>query len=66
ALSPSIAKNMVKVREARRAYRRFYAQCFWSYDPNYKITLEDIPWVAKTLMKNGNHETWSIGAKLCR
>ena len=23
---------MVRVREARRAYRRFFAQCFWSYD----------------------------------
>jgi hypothetical protein len=37
---------MVKVREARRAFHDFYASCFWSYDPNYRITLQDVPWVA--------------------
>ena len=56
---------MVKVREARRAYRRYHTQCFWSFDPAYRVTLADVPWVAKQLMEHGGREGWEIGAKLC-
>ncbi len=64
-LDSEAARNMVRVREARRAYRRFYSQCFWSYDPEYPIALTDVEWVAQQLMKNGGHEAWQVGAKLC-
>ena len=60
------ARKMVKVREARRAYRRFHAQCFWSYAPALKITASDIPWVSEQLMKQGGREAWQTAAKLCR
>jgi hypothetical protein len=36
-LDPETAREMVRVREARRAYRRFHARCFWSFDPDYRI-----------------------------
>jgi hypothetical protein len=57
---------MVQVREARRAFRRFYATCFWSYRPDLVITAADVPWVAEQLMKHGNREAWNVGARLCR
>lgn len=57
---------MVKVREARRAFARFHALCFWSFDPSYKIGLNDVPWVAKQLMVHGGRAGWEIGSKLCR
>jgi hypothetical protein len=57
---------MVRVREARRAFRRFRTSCFWSYRPDLEISTHDIPWVAEQLMKHGNREAWRIGAKLCR
>lgn len=57
---------MVKVREARRAFRKFHTQCFWSFDPNYDVTPADVPWVAKQLMAYGGRAGWDIGAKLCR
>ena len=60
------AKNMTRVREARRAYKKYHAQCFWSYDPNYKINLQDVKWVADQLKKNGDRRLWLLGAKLCR
>ena len=65
-LAPEAARDMVRVREARRAYRRFRTSCFWSYRPDLVITRDDIPWVAEQLMKQGNREAWRIGAKLCR
>ena len=65
-LDSQTARNMVRVREARRAFKQFYAHCFWSYDPKYLITLEDIPWVAEQLMKNGNRHAWEVAQRLCR
>lgn len=57
---------MVKVREARRAFRKYRTQCFWSYRPDLHIGLADVPWVAEQLMKHGNREAWRVGVGLCR
>ena len=65
ALSAQEARSMVKVREARRAYRRFHAQCFWSYDPHYQIKPEDIPWVVEQLQKHGGRAAWEVSLRLC-
>ncbi len=65
-LDPETARSMVRVREARRAYRRFRTSCFWSYRPDLHIGLNDVEWVAETLMKNGNREAWQVGRSLCR
>jgi len=59
------AQLMVKVREARKAYKKYYTMCFWSYDPNYKVTQSDLLWVSEQLKKYGNLETWRLGVKLC-
>jgi hypothetical protein len=66
ALDPTTARRMVQVREARRAFRRFRTSCFWSYRPDLRITQADVPWVAEQLMKHGNREAWTVGARLCR
>ncbi|MFQ5679188.1 MAG: hypothetical protein ACE5HP_06985 [Gemmatimonadota bacterium] len=65
-LDPDTARAMVRVREARRAFRRFYNTCFWSYRPDLVIGGDDIPWVAEQLRRHGNREAWRIAAKLCR
>lgn len=66
ALDPETAREMVRVREARRAFRRFRAMCFWSYRPDLEIGKRDVEWVARTLMKHGNREAWEVGRRLCR
>jgi len=55
-LDPQTARSMVRVREARRAFRRFYADCFWSYRPDLVVGREDVTWVAEQLMKHGTRE----------
>jgi hypothetical protein len=65
-LDPAAARDMVRVREARRAFRRFRSTCFWSYRPDLPIGLADVPWVAEQLMKHGNRAAWRVGARLCR
>ena len=54
------------VREARRAYRTFHAQCFWSYALDLDIGAADVNWVAERLMKYGGCKAWEKGAQLCR
>lgn len=66
ALDPDTAREMVSVREARRAFRRFHSACFWSYRVDLKLTRANVPWVAERLMRHGNREAWRVGAKLCR
>ena len=65
-LDPDTARTMVKVREARKLFRKFYASCFWSSPPDLKIGKDDVKWVAETLMKNGNLEAWNAAHRLCR
>ena len=65
-LDADTARAMVRVREARRAFRRFRSTCFWSYRPDLVIRAEDVPWVAEQLMKHGNREAWRVAVKLCR
>lgn len=65
-LTPEDARAMVRVREARRAFRRFRASCFWSYRPDLVITSADVPWVAEQLMAHGTREAWEVGVRLCR
>ncbi|MFC1529731.1 hypothetical protein ACFL6R_03335 [Gemmatimonadota bacterium] len=65
-LSPEKAREMVRIREARRAYRRFYHQCFWSFAPDLIIAAGDIPWVIEQLRKYGGRAAWEAAAKLCR
>jgi hypothetical protein len=65
-LDPETARDMVRVREARRAFRRFRPTCFWSYRPDLDIGLDQVGWVAEQLRKHGNREAWQIAARLCR
>jgi len=65
-LPTDTARDMVRLREARRAFRRFHTQCFWSSNPEYLVTLRDVPWVAEQLMKFGGRAGWEAGARLCR
>jgi hypothetical protein len=65
-LTKEQSREMLKVREARRAFKKFRALCFWSYASDLLITLDDVPWVAATLMKHGNREAWDTARKLCR
>ena len=65
-LDPETARDMVRVREARRAFRKFHALCFWSYRKDLEIGLSRIDWVVETLRKNGDMRAWKAAERLCR
>ena len=56
---------MVRVREARRAFREFRATCFWSYRKDLEIGPDDVDWVAETMRKNGDMRAWRAAERLC-
>jgi hypothetical protein len=66
ALDPEMARAMVRVREARRAYRRFHAECFWSFAPDFEVGQSDVAWVAEQLRKHGGRDAWEVASRLCR
>jgi hypothetical protein len=51
---------------ARRAFKEFYAQCFWSYREDAEITEEKIPFVIDGLRKYGGLPGYRIAAEICR
>jgi hypothetical protein len=65
-LEPETAREMVRLREARRAYRKFHAHCFWSSPPEFRVERSDVAWVAEQLMRYGGREAWEKGVSLCR
>ncbi len=64
-LDPETARLMGLLRSARNAYRKYHAKCFWSYDPNLQITIADVRWVGRQLLKHGGMEVAQLGKKLC-
>jgi hypothetical protein len=65
-LSSADAKNMVRLREARRAFRRFHSQCFWYMNEDMEITLVDVPEIVRGLRQHGGRQGYLLAAKLCR
>lgn len=65
-LSSADAREMVRVREARRAFKAFHAQCFWHMREDLLVTREDIPAIIRGLRKNGGRRGFLVAAKLCR
>ena len=60
------AARQRRLELARKAYREFFAQCFWSFDPDLDIGETDLPTIIRELRHNGGHKGYRIAAELCR
>ena len=60
------AARQRRLELARRAFREFYAQCFWSYRPDTEMTEEKIPFVIRGLREHGGLAGYRVAAELCR
>lgn len=60
------AERQRRLALARQAYRDFFAQCFWSSDPEHQVEERDLPWIIRNLRENGGHKGYHIVAELCR
>jgi hypothetical protein len=65
-LSSEAAHDMVRVREARKVFREFHAQCFWFMRPDLRVTIDDVPELVRGLRQNGGRRGFLLAAKLCR
>ena len=66
ALSTEQSREMLKVREARRAFRKYHAQCFWYMRRDAEITESNIPEIVRGLKANGGRQGLILAEKLCR
>jgi len=51
---------------ARKAFKDFYAQCFWSYREDIEITEEKVPFVIQGFREYGGLAGYRVAAELCR
>jgi hypothetical protein len=51
---------------ARKAFKEFYAQCFWSYREDAEITENKIPFIVRGLREHGGLPGYQMAADLCR
>ena len=65
-LDPETARDMVRVREARRAFAKYRATCFWYMKDDLKIHIADVPEIAEGLRRNGGREGFLLAGRLCR
>ncbi|MCC5844476.1 MAG: hypothetical protein JJU05_09510 [Verrucomicrobia bacterium] len=63
-LDPAQARRMVAVREARRAFRAYKTQCFWSFNPDWDIQFNQVPIIIQTLRVEGNAKTYALAKRL--
>jgi hypothetical protein len=64
-LTPEQARDMVRIREAKRAFRLYYAQCFWYMEPEIKITKAELAFIARGLRTYGGHEGYRLADTIC-
>jgi hypothetical protein len=59
------AARQRRLELARKAFRDFYAQCFWSYREDTEITEQKIPFVIRGLREHGGLAGYHVAAELC-
>ena len=64
ALSSAAARDMVRIREARRALREFHSQCFWYLRRDMAVTLDDLPEIIRGLRRNGGRHGFFVATRL--
>jgi hypothetical protein len=62
----SVEVRQRRLELARRAFREFYAQCFWSYREDAEITEDKIAFVIRGLREHGGLAGYRIAAGLCQ
>jgi|SRR5665213_2731347 hypothetical protein len=63
SLDPETARQMVRLREARRAFRRFHAVCFSALSVDRPVRQDDVDWIAERLIREGG-EAEAVGLRL--
>ncbi len=51
---------------ARKAFKEFYGQCFWSYREDAEIGEKDISWIVRELRHYGGAKGYQAVAEICR
>jgi hypothetical protein len=63
ALTPASERRL---ELARKAFKDFYAQCFWSYRPDAEITEDKVGFVIRGLREHGGITGYRVATELCR
>jgi hypothetical protein len=65
-LDPAQARRMVAVREARKAFREYHPEIFWSAPKDMQVGEAEVPYVIDELRREGNREAFQKAGQLLR
>jgi hypothetical protein len=54
-----------KIALAMEHFQAAYARCFWFMPCDLQVTAENLPIIARALMKYGNREDYIVARRLC-
>ena len=60
------SKRAKRLDLARKVFKEFSLQCFWSWPEDAQITEDSIPSIVRGLRLYGGHKGYKIAAELCR
>jgi len=63
---PISEQRQCRLELARKAFKDFYVQCFWSWQENPEITEDTIPLIVRALRIHGGAKGYELAAELCR
>lgn len=65
-LDPAVARRMVALREARKAYHTHRHEYFWSSSDDLQIRVEHVPFIVRGLMNEGNRAAFEKARRIKR
>ena len=68
-MPPTTPADLLPLEErlalAQKTFDELFAKCFWSWDPNKRITEDQLPGVAHALRSQGGRREFLLSVKLC-
>lgn len=55
-----------RLGRAQEIFKQFYAQCFWHYRKDLKVTKENLPLILDGLKKHGGTKGMLLAEELCQ
>lgn len=65
-VSASTAHEGDLLRRAQKIFKEYYAQCFWHFDPDHRVSRDNLDLLIEGLRLNGGRAGYILADELCQ